>query len=439
MRHTRITFTFTIIFSICLIMGLWVRSQSQALVIDIFSMPLGYDDGFIYSPHPNTFYGMHNVGLQGLSTCFGVDWYQLYHSGVDLYRSDGASTVGAKVTAVANGSVVFAQDIPYPGYVVIVKHDDPFDDPNNPKYIFSMYGHLESSNVQEGDLVSRGDVLGTVKYKPEGPLDDSHLHFEIRYFEDASNIYPSNTICNGKTGKAGAGYTYPEHPDDFPMPGMGYTDPLTFITNRGGLFLPMVNKDPTPTITPTPTETATPLPTATPTATPTSTPIPCVAGVNLVQNGNFEDPARHHLWVSDTPNLINAYQNAPNDYLLVMGYEENVMQTVYQTLTIPPGVRSVAIKFQLFVRTREWLPQDHDYLFVDLVSHGDVAGAALLHDPFPPFTNRSPTEQWTQQILHVDDVATLNAPLRLRFYATTDWSWATAFSIDNVQLITVCQ
>jgi len=57
-----------------LVVKLELRSYGQTLQAETFIMPLGNNDGFIYSPHTNTEYGIHNVGLQGLSTCFGVDW-----------------------------------------------------------------------------------------------------------------------------------------------------------------------------------------------------------------------------------------------------------------------------------------------------------------------------------------------------------------------------
>ncbi|MFN8494403.1 MAG: M23 family metallopeptidase [Caldilineaceae bacterium] len=452
MRYFKILIGFVFLVGVCLNLNLWSRVQSQALPADIFSMSLGYNNGLEYGPrinvqngitNENTSYGVQNPGLGNRITCFDIEWSQLYHAGVDLYRSDGTSTMGDEVTAVANGEVVFADFVNYPGNVVIIKHDDPFDDPNNPKYIYSVYSHLDTPlNVTDGQIVTRGQVIGTVLAQVVNGIDDSHLHFEIRYFEDGGNIYTNYPNCNGTTGKAGKGYTYPEHPDDFPTPGMGYTDPLAFIRSRSGQFLPLIGRAPTPTVTHTPTITPTPTQTPTPTVTPTLTPTPtpiCVAGQDLVQNGDFEDPTRWNLWVADTPGLIDPYVTVPDEYALVMGYENSVAQTVYQTIHIPPGVRAVDIKFQLYIRTLEVLPIDFDYLYVDVVGNTGVTGASVLHTPFPPFTNRSPSEQWTQQVFHVADAAQLHAPIRLQFHATTNWLLATAFTIDNIQLITGCQ
>lgn len=79
----------------------------------------------------------------------------------------------------------------------------------------------------------RGQRLGTVLDQS----DNSHLHWEIRYFADGNNIYPNYPNCNGASAP-GRGYTYPEHPDNFPSSTAGYTDPFTFVTNHAGVFLP---------------------------------------------------------------------------------------------------------------------------------------------------------------------------------------------------------
>jgi hypothetical protein len=57
--------------------------------------------------------------------------------------------------------------------------------------------------------------------------DGSHLHFEVRRFLNAHNIYDAAPDCNGLV--AGRGYTHPERPDDFPAAGKGYLDPAAVI------------------------------------------------------------------------------------------------------------------------------------------------------------------------------------------------------------------
>lgn len=434
------------VFSVSLVVGIWSRLHSQALPADIFSMPLGYQYGIEYRPKiikqndvitADTSYGVQNPGLGNSIRCFGVAWDQLYHAGVDLYRADGTSTDEDEVNAVANGEVMFAKDVRYPGYVVIIKHDDPFDDPNNPKPIYSVYGHLHTVFVTKGDIVARGQVIGTVELQAAGGYEDSHLHFEIRYFEDGGNLYPNTTTCNGKTGEAGVGYTYPDHPDDFPAPGLGYTDPLAFIHDRSGQFLPLIDRAPTPTVTPTPIITPTPTRTPTPTLTPTPT---CVANLDLVKNGDFEDTTQHYLWVSNHPEiaLIFPYATTPTpNYGLVLGRENGADQTVYQVISIPSGVHSLDIKFWLYVETYEPTSISFDNLYVDMIDH--ATGTSIHYPAFAPLTNEfSPQKQWVQQVFHVSDVSLINGPIRLKFHVTTNWLWPTQFVIDKVQLVTGC-
>jgi murein DD-endopeptidase MepM/ murein hydrolase activator NlpD len=175
----------------------------------------------------DTNYDVQNPDLKG-GTCFGIAWEKLWHSGQDLYRSDGKSTAGAEVTAIADGKVVYTNpDINYPGLVVILEHS------SGDATLYSVYAHLDDNSleVQEGDQVVQGQRLGTVlkqRYTGRFPAlhpsgDDSHLHFEMRRFLSARNIYAAAPACNGLV--AGRGYTYPAHPDAFPAKDNAYVDP----------------------------------------------------------------------------------------------------------------------------------------------------------------------------------------------------------------------
>jgi murein DD-endopeptidase MepM/ murein hydrolase activator NlpD len=259
------------------------QSDDALPVADRFSPPLGFRDGKAYAPRiaysgdrliENTDYGVTNPDLVG-TTCFGRPWETLYHAGEDLYREDGESTAGAEVTAVADGRVVYANPfINYPGLVVILEHRLPAGD-----QVYSVYIHLDDTtiDVTDGDVVERGQRLGTVLYSryagrfpeqhPDG--DDSHLHFEIRYFYDASTIYVDYPACNGRV--PGRGYTYPTHPDDFPLAGAGYTDPSSFVENRS--MAPTEEPTPSPTASRTPAS-ANALPTGTPVAIRPVAPLP---------------------------------------------------------------------------------------------------------------------------------------------------------------------
>lgn len=172
----------------------------------------------------DTRYGVRNLSLTGRK-CWGVVWNRLLHSGLDLYRLDGQDAANTQLVAVADGTVAYYNPAyaSYPGRVVILSH--PLGDG---RVIYSMYAHLGSVLVTQGQIVARGQPIGTVLYQ----AGDSHLHFEMRWFLDGTLIYPSTTSCNGIV--YGRGYTYLTHPDDFPAADHGYVDPDAFIQARGG-------------------------------------------------------------------------------------------------------------------------------------------------------------------------------------------------------------
>jgi murein DD-endopeptidase MepM/ murein hydrolase activator NlpD len=184
--------------------------------------------------------------MQGI-TCFGLDWWRLYHAGEDWYRADGKSASQAEVTAVANGNVKYIS-YDFPGAVILIRHRLP---PDGQLKIFSLYGHLDPNSVQVsvGQIVSRGQKLGTVLLQYyDGRYtdlhDDSHLHFEMRDFYDGSAIYTDYPYCNGYI--PGRGYTYPQLPDVFPSSSSHYTDPITYIQLRPRAFLPLIMQEPLP-------------------------------------------------------------------------------------------------------------------------------------------------------------------------------------------------
>ncbi len=150
-------------------------------------------------------------------------WYNPghWHTGEDWYALAG-DTAGAEVYAVAAGEVVYVGSN-YPGRVVIVAHDGG---------LFSMYGHLDPAvAVGEGDVVERGQLLGTVLRR--GDAVPNHLHFEIRtfLFTDAVNgSTPRYGFRCGPGCAPGPGYwpiTAPDHPSD-----LGWRNPTHVIAGR---------------------------------------------------------------------------------------------------------------------------------------------------------------------------------------------------------------
>ena len=84
--------------------------------------------------------------------------------------SDYPVPASAPVLAVADGTVVLAQDLFYPGNAVFIDHGDG---------LISMYFHLSDIDVQTGQEVRKGDRLGRVG--TTGRSTGPHLFFGVRW------------------------------------------------------------------------------------------------------------------------------------------------------------------------------------------------------------------------------------------------------------------
>lgn len=95
-----------------------------------------------------------------------------FHKGLDL-----SAPTGTPIYAAADGEVNFAGRVPLGssvswwrfGNVVVLNHSDRF---------ITIYGHCDTVNVQRGQRVKQGQVIGTVG--STGWSTNSHLHYEIR-------------------------------------------------------------------------------------------------------------------------------------------------------------------------------------------------------------------------------------------------------------------
>jgi murein hydrolase activator len=102
-------------------------------------------------------------------TGFGRQEHPKYHTvtmsnGVDLKAAEGTP-----VRSVGSGVVDLVQWLPGYGQTVIVNHGRAY---------YTVYGHLASVSVRQGDTVDPGQNLGTVG--DTGSLKGDCLHFEIR-------------------------------------------------------------------------------------------------------------------------------------------------------------------------------------------------------------------------------------------------------------------
>jgi murein DD-endopeptidase MepM/ murein hydrolase activator NlpD len=87
------------------------------------------------------------------------------HSGADY-----ALATGTPVVALADGTVVVAEDLFFAGNAVFVDHGDG---------LIGMYFHLSQISVQAGHDVKKGETLGLVG--STGRVTGPHLHLGVRW------------------------------------------------------------------------------------------------------------------------------------------------------------------------------------------------------------------------------------------------------------------
>jgi murein DD-endopeptidase MepM/ murein hydrolase activator NlpD len=130
--------------------ALWKRKPGPAR----FSLPLGNPAKQL--PEGKTF---------GWTRSFNGVPADQPHMGADY-----AITEGTPVLAAADGTVVLAEEMFYPGNGVIVDHGDS---------LFTVYYHLSEIQVQPGQDVKKGERLGLVGHT--GRATGPHLFFAVRW------------------------------------------------------------------------------------------------------------------------------------------------------------------------------------------------------------------------------------------------------------------
>lgn len=124
-----------------------------------------------------------------------------YHTGADLNLNNPTwdADKGKPVHATGNGVVTYAQLVPTGtwGRLIVIRHTRP-----NGEIVHSRYGHLASMAVTEGEVVNRGDVIGTIGGTEWGM--PNHLHFDI----STSGILESNPTHWPGTSKTSAAANY---------------------------------------------------------------------------------------------------------------------------------------------------------------------------------------------------------------------------------------
>lgn len=109
-------------------------------------------------------------GFYRLTSGFGWRTHPVYgtrrhHNGTDV---SSAGIHGTPILAAKSGVVTTSVRISSYGNYVVVSHSDGYQ---------TLYAHMNSRAVSEGDIVKQGDVLGYVG--TTGVSTGSHLHYEV--------------------------------------------------------------------------------------------------------------------------------------------------------------------------------------------------------------------------------------------------------------------
>jgi len=101
-----------------------------------------------------------------------------FHKGVDI-----ANHLGTKIFAPAKGLITYSGRKGGYGRMIIIDHGHGME---------TRYAHMNKLFKNEGDIVKRGDVLGTMGNT--GRSTGPHLHYEVRL--NGAPINPANYIVN---------------------------------------------------------------------------------------------------------------------------------------------------------------------------------------------------------------------------------------------------
>lgn len=97
-----------------------------------------------------------------ITSYYGPRWGRM-HTGIDI---DGAT--GQPIVASNSGTVIMAGVYSGYGNCVIIDHGG----------VQTLYAHMNSINVSDGEQVAQGEIIGTVG--ATGNVTGDHLHFETR-------------------------------------------------------------------------------------------------------------------------------------------------------------------------------------------------------------------------------------------------------------------
>jgi len=101
------------------------------------------------------------VASPEISSSYGKRWGR-QHKGIDIVSSKKS------ILAADTGKVIFAGEKGDYGNAVIIDHQNGYQ---------TLYGHMSKIDVKKGDIVEKGDKIGTMG--STGRSTGTHLHFEV--------------------------------------------------------------------------------------------------------------------------------------------------------------------------------------------------------------------------------------------------------------------
>jgi len=267
----------------------------------------------------------------------------------------------------------------------------------------------------QGQIVSRGQQIASVfnqgytgRATRLHPSWDSHMHFEMRYFMDGTNIYVPSTNAYGYNYPSctyaypGRGYTYIIHPDVYPYPDSGYVDASDFIAahlsgDGGG-------------------NVCTPL--------------------SVISNGNFE--SGRTVWTA----VNSANANDPLIYTTRprtgrwsgwLGNRLAYVDTLSQQINIPAGSTTLTLKFWRYVQSKEAAGNGDDRMTITLSApNGSVIGTQGL-------VNSAVTRNvWRQEIMQFNVTGLNISSATLSFSGNNDADLVSSFFIDDITFVRDC-
>lgn len=139
------------------------QRTARVALTDGFDFPVGKPDGAGY-------YKARGLRLRA-PVHFGEDWNG---------RGGGDSDMGDPVYSIGDGVVTWAYDVRQGwGNVVIIRYAYREPSTGQVRYCDALYGHLREMQVRVGQLVKRGQQVGTIGNNRG--MYAAHLHFEIRH------------------------------------------------------------------------------------------------------------------------------------------------------------------------------------------------------------------------------------------------------------------